>query len=127
MSFDPTNNAAVLAALVVRADYGQFEILEDDATKLFDAGHVMQPLFPIRMFSPIALSWRATYRGIRYGYEAMPPNGNPLNADKPLIVPFASKARGIACVLTSAGNFFDGLDRMAMTMGANPNPYRPTY
>jgi hypothetical protein len=115
MGFDPRTNSAQLAALVARCDYKQFA-LTSVPTKLSNAGHPYQGEFPGPAVSPTAVGWTAVYRGRILNGSQQPP-----------LIASASVAGsfGEAAVLTAAKDFLDGLDLMAASQGANPNPYDP--
>lgn len=109
MSFDPSTNAAALAALVARCEWGQFT-QTSVATQQIAAGHRLQPLFAVVVSQPrTALSWACRYRGRdRRGAS--------------LIVNNAQLQLGIAALLFEAAGTLDAIDLQDASFGANPNP-----
>lgn len=113
MSFDPSTNAAVLAALVARCDFAQFTIVTQALTTFRNLGHPYQSTFNLVPGAMAMAIWfTAVYRGVR-------------RIGPKLIVDSKFVTIGTAAVLDHAVSTLDALDLEASRDGANPNPYAP--
>lgn len=107
MSFDPSTNAANLAALQARCDYQQF-VVSVSTTQLLQSQHPNQAQFIVTTQGPnVAISFTAVYHKVKF-------------TQVPLICATSQQAAGTAAVLNDAQNILNLFDLRADFDGATP-------
>lgn len=114
VSFDPSTNAAQLAALVARCFPQPFTV-SVVSTSTLNGQHPYQPQFYVAPPASrnVAVSFSCTYRGIKV-------------SQPPLICNSTQQALATAAVLDAATNVLNTLDLRADFDGVNPNAYAPS-